>query len=67
VRVEHAVGQAADEAEAVMYQALSRGLSFKLTMGNILTLTPALVITREEMKRALDILEASISEVEGTG
>ncbi|RTZ97339.1 MAG: aspartate aminotransferase family protein [Deltaproteobacteria bacterium] len=58
---------AADEAEAVMYQALSRGLSFKLTMGNILTLTPALVITREEMKRALDILEASISEVEGTG
>lgn len=52
--------RAVDEAEAVMYAALSRGLSFKLTMGNIITLTPALTITREEMDRALDILESSI-------
>ena len=29
-----------DLAEEVMYKALARGLSFKLTMGNILTLTP---------------------------
>jgi 4-aminobutyrate aminotransferase len=57
---------AADEAEAVMYEALSRGLSFKLTMGNILTLTPALTITRDEMKRALDIIAASIDTVEKT-
>ena len=55
---------AVDEAEAVMYKALSKGLSFKLTMGNILTLTPALVITRNEMDRAINILEASIDEVE---
>ncbi|MGE5255638.1 MAG: aspartate aminotransferase family protein [Hyphomicrobiales bacterium] len=52
------------EAEAVMYAALSRGLSFKTTMGNILTLTPALTITREEMDRALAIIEESIAEVE---
>jgi len=56
--------RASDEAEAVMYAALSRGLSFKTTMGNILTLTPALTITREEMDRALDILEQAIGEVE---
>jgi 4-aminobutyrate aminotransferase len=56
--------RAAEEAERVMYAALSRGLSFKLTMGNILTLTPALTITREEMDRALDIIEACLSEVE---
>ena len=56
--------RAADEAEAVMYAALSRGLSFKLTMGNILTLTPALTITRGEMDRALEIIEACLSEVE---
>ncbi|MCU0592940.1 MAG: aminotransferase class III-fold pyridoxal phosphate-dependent enzyme, partial [Desulfobacterales bacterium] len=49
--------RASEEAEAVMYAALSRGLSFKTTMGNILTLTPALTITREEMDRALAILE----------
>src|SRR6185436_12122863 len=32
---------ATDEADQVMYAALARGLSFKVTMGNILTLTPA--------------------------
>jgi len=48
--------RASDEAEAVMYAALSRGLSFKTSMGNILTLTPPLIITREEMDRALAIL-----------
>jgi 4-aminobutyrate aminotransferase len=56
--------RALDEAEAVMYCALSRGLSFKLTMGNILTLTPALTITRQEMDRALDIVEACLGQVE---
>jgi len=39
-------------------------LSFKTTMGNILTLTPALTISREEMDRALAIIEDSIAEVE---
>jgi 4-aminobutyrate aminotransferase len=56
--------RATEEAEAVMYAALSRGLSFKLTMGNILTLTPALIITREEMDQALDIIEVCLTEVE---
>ncbi len=56
--------RASDEAEAVMYAALTRGLSFKLTMGNILTLTPALTITRDEMDKALDIIEECIAEVE---
>jgi len=51
--------RAADEAEAVMYCALSKGLSFKLTMGNILTLTPPLIITQEEMDRALFVFHVS--------
>jgi 4-aminobutyrate aminotransferase len=55
--------RASDEAEAVMYAALSKGVSFKLTMGNIITLTPPLIITREEMDRALDIIEECIAEV----
>jgi 4-aminobutyrate aminotransferase len=59
--------RANDEAEAVMYAALSRGLSFKTTMGNILTLTPALTITKTEMDKALDIIEACIAEVEKKG
>ena len=56
--------RAADEAETVMYAALSKGVSFKLTMGNILTLTPALTVTREEMDSALDVIEECIAEVE---
>jgi 4-aminobutyrate aminotransferase len=56
--------RAVDEAEAIMYAALSKGLSFKLTMGNILTLTPALTITKEQMDQALDIIEECIAEIE---
>ena len=56
--------RAMNEAEQVMYAALSRGLNFKVTMGNILTLTPALTLTDAEMDRALDILDESIGEVE---
>jgi 4-aminobutyrate aminotransferase len=56
--------RAAEEAEAVMYAALTKGLSFKLTMGNILTLTPALTITEQEMDAALDIIEECIAAVE---
>ena len=58
--------RAVEEAERVMYAALSRGLSFKVTMGNILTLTPALTIVKEEMDRALNILDESLEEVEAT-
>lgn len=54
---------AIEEAEEVMYRALSKGLSFKLTMGNILTLTPALTITSEEIKKALEIIEECIVEI----
>src|SRR6266446_6108385 len=49
--------RASDEAERVMYQALEKGLNFKVSMGNILTLTPPLTISRQEMDRALDIIE----------
>ena len=55
---------AVEEAEKVMYKCLSGGVSFKLTMGNIITLTPALVITQEEMDFALGVIEKAIEEVE---
>ncbi len=48
---------AREEAEKIMYGALSKGLSFKITMGNILTLTPPLTITETELDRALSILD----------
>jgi 4-aminobutyrate aminotransferase len=58
------MGRATDEAEQVMYRALTKGLNFKLTMGNIITLTPALTITQPEIDRALDILDECLTEVE---
>jgi 4-aminobutyrate aminotransferase len=54
---------APDAAEQVLYRALSRGLSFKTTMGNVLTLTPPLITTCAQMDAALDILDACLSEV----
>jgi 4-aminobutyrate aminotransferase len=53
------------EADAVMYRCLEAGLNFKTTLGNVLTLTPPLIIARDDMDRALDILESAIAEVEG--
>ncbi len=50
-----------DLAETVLYRALDRGLSFKTTMGNVLTLTPPLIVMEREMTRALDIIEEAIS------
>ncbi len=55
--------KAVDEAEKIMYLALERGLNFKLTMGNILTLTPALTISYDEMDQALAILDGCFQEV----
>jgi (R)-1-hydroxy-2-aminoethylphosphonate ammonia-lyase len=54
---------ATDEAERVMYSALRHGLNFKITMGNILTLTPALTITEAEMNQAIDILDQCLGEI----
>ena len=52
------------EAERVMYRALERGLSFKVSAGNVLTLTPPLVIGRAELERALAIVDECLSVVE---
>lgn len=51
---------AADLAQAVLYAALSRGLSFKLTQGSVVTLSPPLTIDRADLDRAIDILAESV-------
>ncbi len=55
--------EAADEAlaERVMYRSLELGLSFKVTMGRVLTLTPPLTISREELDHAAAILDDAFS------
>lgn len=55
---------AEDLAERVMYDCLSRGLSFKTTMGCILSLTPALTITEHELQQAVAILRQALNACE---
>jgi len=55
--------RAQEEAETILYGALSRGLSFKITMGSILTLTPPLTVTQEEMNSAIRILRECLEEL----
>lgn len=50
-------------ADAVLYAALRRGLSFKISMGNVLTLAPPLIVEREHIDRAVSILDESLTEV----
>jgi 4-aminobutyrate aminotransferase len=56
---------ASDAADAIMYRALEKGLSFKTTFGNVLTLTPPLTVNEAEMAKALDIIEECIQETKG--
>jgi 4-aminobutyrate aminotransferase len=55
-----------DAADAVLYAALRRGLSFKVMAGNVLTLTPPLIVNEEHLQTALAILDESLAEVENT-
>jgi 4-aminobutyrate aminotransferase len=48
-------------AEALMYACLARGLSFKISMGRVATLAPALTIEEQELDQGLDILQASLA------
>jgi len=52
---------ATEAAERVMYGSLRRGLNFKVTMGTILTLTPALTITQAELDQAFSILDTELA------
>ena len=54
---------APDLAERIYYKCLDQGLSFKISGGCTLTLSPPLIITRDDLDRALTIVETAISEV----
>ncbi|EOV6309639.1 aspartate aminotransferase family protein [Vibrio parahaemolyticus] len=55
--------RAYDEAEAVLYQCLNNGVSFKVSQGNVVQLSPPLIITREQLTGALAIFEEAIAKV----
>ncbi|EHH2555709.1 aspartate aminotransferase family protein [Vibrio parahaemolyticus] len=55
--------RAYDEAETVLYQCLNNGVSFKVSQGNVIQLSPPLIITREQLTEALAIVEEAIAKV----
>ncbi|MER2496955.1 aspartate aminotransferase family protein [Vibrio neptunius] len=55
--------RAFDQAEAVLYQCLNNGLSFKVSQGNVIQLSPPLIISRQQLTEALAIFEEAIANV----
>jgi len=51
------------EAEKIMYRCLQYGLSFKVSQGNVLQLSPALTIKRKELEKAIEILKNAFSSL----
>jgi len=49
-------------AEEVLYRCLAKGLSFKIGQGNVINLSPPLVIEEADLGRALNIVEQSIEK-----
>ena len=47
-------------AERVLYECLSKGLSFKISAGTVLTLAPPLNIAEADLERAISIVVESI-------
>ncbi len=53
---------AIDAADRILYHCLAGGLSFKVSNGSFLTLTPPLTIGEDELDRGLDILAGAFTE-----
>ncbi len=54
------------EAERVMYGCMARGLAFKVGQGNVVNLSPPLVIAEADLDRAIAILDDVVGDVERT-
>ena len=49
-------------AERIYYACLAAGLSFKISAGSVLTLSPPLTISSDDLERALGIVVTAIAE-----
>jgi 4-aminobutyrate aminotransferase len=56
VRDHESKEKASSEAERIMYHCMRNGLSFKVSQGNVIQLSPALTISRRDLKKSIMIL-----------
>ena len=54
---------ATELAEKVYYRCLENGLSFKISAGSVLTLSPPLTISRSDLERALSIVAQALADM----
>ena len=55
--------RAYDEAEALLYECLAQGMSFKVSQGNVIQLSPPLIITRKQLIQALAIFDSALNKI----
>ncbi|MEI8074098.1 MAG: aspartate aminotransferase family protein [Bacteroidota bacterium] len=55
--------KAIHEAALIMYECLQNGLSFKVSQGNVLQLCPPLIISRNELDKAFEIINNALQKV----
>ena len=60
VELDHQNCDATVVAERIMYECLRNGLSFKISMGNVLTLAPPLNVSKEDLNFALTVLVEAV-------
>ncbi len=64
VRDRKTKARAVEETDRLMYYALDKGLNFKTTMRNIITLTPPLSVTKDEIDFAVNALGECFAEIQ---
>jgi len=55
--------KAVEASEKMLYLCLNKGLSFKISQGNVLTFGPPLIITEKELFDSLRIIDESLDEL----
>lgn len=65
VKDRHTKERATREAEAIMYYCMHQGIAFKIIEGNVITMRPALTITKDDCDRVVTVLKNALEWVRG--
>ncbi len=65
VKDRHTKERATREAEAIMYYCMQQGIAFKIIEGNVITMRPALTITKDDCDRVVEVLKNALEWVKG--
>ncbi len=55
--------RAVDEAEQIMYDCLEQGVAFKIIEGNIITMRPSLILTKDDCDLVISSLKNALEKV----